>query len=191
MKQLSKEVMRLLKAMEQFVYCFNFCGKRKFTLTSYSTKITAQDIIYLPHSGLSLTEAIFNDSAQDSIKISGIWEERGIKESDDITGYDVEISIYFLESSELYHLSQYICTSMIKDGLRFYLSLESVVTKLKQSVVEVYGAQCRANFGDARCGMDKSKYHIDVTCDKNFVTCCNKFNNAVNFRGEPFIPSIS
>ncbi|WP_341756703.1 MULTISPECIES: DUF2163 domain-containing protein [unclassified Candidatus Tisiphia] len=25
-------------------------------------------------------------------------------------------------------------------------------------------------------------------CDKNFMTCCNKFNNAVNFRGEPFIP---
>ncbi len=25
-------------------------------------------------------------------------------------------------------------------------------------------------------------------CDKKFITCCNKFNNAVNFRGEPFIP---
>lgn len=24
-------------------------------------------------------------------------------------------------------------------------------------------------------------------CDKNFITCCNKFNNAVNFRGEPYI----
>jgi uncharacterized phage protein (TIGR02218 family) len=25
-------------------------------------------------------------------------------------------------------------------------------------------------------------------CDKNFITCCNKFNNALNFRGEPLIP---
>jgi uncharacterized phage protein (TIGR02218 family) len=25
------------------------------------------------------------------------------------------------------------------------------------------------------------------TCDKNFRTCCNKFDNAVNFRGEPTI----
>ena len=25
-------------------------------------------------------------------------------------------------------------------------------------------------------------------CDKKFITCCNKFNNAVNFRGEPLIP---
>ncbi|MGV2432257.1 MAG UNVERIFIED_CONTAM: phage BR0599 family protein [Rickettsiaceae bacterium] len=24
-------------------------------------------------------------------------------------------------------------------------------------------------------------------CDKNFETCCNKYDNAVNFRGEPFI----
>lgn len=26
-----------------------------------------------------------------------------------------------------------------------------------------------------------------VACDKNFITCCNKFNNAINFRGEPTI----
>ncbi len=29
---------------------------------------------------------------------------------------------------------------------------------------------------------------LTVGCDKNFITCCNKFNNAVNFRGEPLIP---
>lgn len=28
---------------------------------------------------------------------------------------------------------------------------------------------------------------LSPTCDKNFITCCNKFNNAVNFRGEPTI----
>jgi uncharacterized phage protein (TIGR02218 family) len=33
---------------------------------------------------------------------------------------------------------------------------------------------------------------IEITsgCDKHFNTCCNKFNNAVNFRGEPFIPKL-
>ena len=34
--------------------------------------------------------------------------------------------------------------------------------------------------------------HQEVTlipsCDKNFRTCCDYFNNAVNFRGEPAIP---
>jgi hypothetical protein len=30
--------------------------------------------------------------------------------------------------------------------------------------------------------------YLMSSCDKTFITCCNKFNNAVNFRGEPFIP---
>jgi uncharacterized phage protein (TIGR02218 family) len=29
---------------------------------------------------------------------------------------------------------------------------------------------------------------LSPACDKKFITCCNKFNNAVNFRGEPSIP---
>ena len=35
--------------------------------------------------------------------------------------------------------------------------------------------------------------HVILTagCDKNFITCCNKFNNGVNFRGEPLIPEYN
>mgnify|MGYP003402368115 FL=1 len=32
---------------------------------------------------------------------------------------------------------------------------------------------------------------LSPNCDKNFITCCNKFNNAVNFRGEPTIATIN
>ncbi|XVN40274.1 MAG: phage BR0599 family protein [Rickettsia endosymbiont of Argas persicus] len=35
---------------------------------------------------------------------------------------------------------------------------------------------------------DAEEVKIIVGCDKNFITCCNKFNNAINFRGEPLIP---
>ena len=28
---------------------------------------------------------------------------------------------------------------------------------------------------------------LTAGCDKKFITCCNKFNDAVNFRGEPTI----
>jgi uncharacterized phage protein (TIGR02218 family) len=35
-------------------------------------------------------------------------------------------------------------------------------------------------------------YSTEITivngCDKNFSSCCNKFKNAINFRGEPHIP---
>ncbi|CAL7962985.1 conserved hypothetical protein [Alphaproteobacteria bacterium] len=33
------------------------------------------------------------------------------------------------------------------------------------------------------------KFTVAVGCDKSFGTCCNVFCNAVNFRGEPHIPS--
>jgi uncharacterized phage protein (TIGR02218 family) len=32
------------------------------------------------------------------------------------------------------------------------------------------------------------EFEIFAGCDKNFKTCCAKFSNAVNFRGEPHIP---
>lgn len=35
---------------------------------------------------------------------------------------------------------------------------------------------------------DAKEVKIISGCDKNFITCCNKFNNAINFRGEPLIP---
>lgn len=31
---------------------------------------------------------------------------------------------------------------------------------------------------------------LTAGCDKNFISCVNKFNNAINFRGEPFIPDM-
>ena len=34
-------------------------------------------------------------------------------------------------------------------------------------------------------------FKVTAGCDKDFKTCCNVFNNAVNFRGEPFIESTS
>lgn len=61
--------------------------------------------------------------------------------------------------------------------------------KLNQTAVEIYSRQCRANLGDERCGISRDLYSKDTYCDKRFITCCNKFNNAVNFRGEPFIPN--
>lgn len=40
--------------------------------------------------------------------------------------------------------------------------------------------------------INKIKVQQEITltpgCDKKFITCCNKFNNELNFRGEPFVP---
>ena len=34
-------------------------------------------------------------------------------------------------------------------------------------------------------------YDAMLRCNKKFITCCNQFNNAVNFRGEPLIPEYN
>ena len=34
------------------------------------------------------------------------------------------------------------------------------------------------------------KFEVIAGCDKQFNTCINKFNNAINFRGEPHLPGI-
>jgi len=31
-------------------------------------------------------------------------------------------------------------------------------------------------------------FEIQAGCDKTFETCINRFNNAINFRGEPHMP---
>lgn len=33
-------------------------------------------------------------------------------------------------------------------------------------------------------------FSVIAGCDKAFKTCCSKFNNAVNFRGEPYLPGL-
>ncbi len=33
--------------------------------------------------------------------------------------------------------------------------------------------------------IDVNFVNLELNCDKKFVTCCNLYNNAVNFRGEP------
>ena len=33
------------------------------------------------------------------------------------------------------------------------------------------------------------EFEIIAGCDKQFLTCTQRFNNAINFRGEPHIPS--
>ena len=34
------------------------------------------------------------------------------------------------------------------------------------------------------------KFKITAGCDKVFSTCCEKFNNAINFRGEPHLSGM-
>ncbi|KIJ89122.1 DUF2163 domain-containing protein [Rickettsia asembonensis] len=58
-----------------------------------------------------------------------------------------------------------------------------------------FNSKVLSNFGDLiilediipDAAKDAEEVKITAGCDKNFISCCNKFNNAINFRGEPLI----
>lgn len=192
MKEFNQKIIESLENGEKFVYCYELLkDKTRLLFTDYYKELSVNDKIYLPYSGMNISNIVFNDSAHDIVEISGVFEDGGIKNSDDLSGYTIVVSLYFIESKTKYDLVEYLCRKMLKQDLSFKIFLEPITAKFKQSVLESYGPNCRANLGDARCGVNKKLYAEGVECDKKFITCCNKFNNAVNFRGEPFIPQIS
>ncbi len=191
MREIDHRILKCLESGEKFAYCYELLkDETRLLFTDHYKELLINKEAYLPYSGMTSSNIMFNDSAHDLIEISGIFEDEGIKNGDDLSGYMIVVSLYFIESQIQYNLAEYLSRKMIKQDLNFKIFLEPITAKFKQSVLESYGANCRANLGDRRCGVDKNLYAEGVSCDKKFITCCNKFNNAVNFRGEPFIPQI-
>lgn len=58
---------------------------------------------------------------------------------------------------------------------------------LDRSTGRVFSRQCDASFGDARCGLIKSKFPDGTICPRSFQTCRDQFSNTVNFRGFPYL----
>lgn len=257
MREITERLKKAILNLENFVYCFEIKLERGKTLylTSSDKLITAEDKIFEPNSGLTLTEGVFNDSAKDHIILEGIFEQGGIAKEMDLTSAEVIILLYF--SGHFYHFVTYNCINYTKYDLTFNLWLEPETLKYEQSLLNVFSKTCRASFGDIKCKMNKGFYSFsyEITeiigniirilnmdkengyfndgeaiigdevskikilnhftdcielnqvipdhlkhsgyvklisgCDKKFITCCNKFDNAVNFRGEPLIPEYS
>ncbi|MFK7968069.1 MAG: phage BR0599 family protein [Rickettsiaceae bacterium] len=224
------------------------------SLSSSNCEIITDDKIFLPFSGVNLEKGEFNDSAENIIILSGIFDKRAVCKKMDLAGCKIKIYLYI--DSILTPLVTYFITEFEKNDLDFQLKCEPETTKYNQSLLLLFSTTCRANFGDAKCGVNIDQYkktyeikHIKscvitlsdmncnsgyynlgqalfldklerivsfkiishngksitldkkvsedlleqeevilvVSCDKKFITCCNKFNNAVNFRGEPTI----
>ena len=242
---------------ERFLTCFHFCLQNgdKIYLTSADEKIIYHDICYMPNSGITVDSCNFNDSAHNEIKLKGIFEKNGIDQNLDLEGMSVKIFFYFPQKILLLEWLELSYSQIQYDGMSFVLIFKSEIFKLHKSVLQNFSANCRASFGDNKCGIQSIAYaaiydvvsidkhnikisgctrpdgfftggimscndgysyeiksHIQDTliinkhcsqncvlgstvrvtlipsCDKNFITCCNIYNNAVNFRGEPKIP---
>ena len=60
-------------------------------------------------------------------------------------------------------------------------------SRFERSAGRVFGRICDAEFGDARCGLDPESYPQGATCPRTFAACRDRFSNALNFRGFPYL----
>ncbi|MFK8040124.1 MAG: DUF2163 domain-containing protein [Rickettsiaceae bacterium] len=249
-----KEMHQIIKNASQYTYCFDFTlqDKRKIFLTSSNKQIAVDGNIYQTYSGILISKARFNDSAQNEVILTGVFEDNGIHKHYDLDNAQVTIYVYI--NDKLYHFIHYYCKNIVRYDLNFELHLASEKSKYNQSIIKTISKTCRANFGDNKCKIDKYLYaktydiisiennsitidNIDQAngyfvqgeaiieeinfceriinhfeniietkkqisfdilkynqitlipgCDKQLHTCCNKFYNAINFRGEPMLP---
>lgn len=60
----------------------------------------------------------------------------------------------------------------------------------RMEVKEFFDKQFTLALPMAKNIKEGDKFKAIAGCDKSFTACCNKFNNAVNFRGEPYVPGM-
>lgn len=74
-----------------------------------------------------------------------------------------------------------------QNGAQFEAEWVGEGAKLDRSQGRVFSRMCDANFGDARCGLNRGDYASGTHCPRSFSACRDRFNNAVNFRGFPYL----
>ena len=62
-----------------------------------------------------------------------------------------------------------------------------LATQLERSTGRIFSAQCDAEFGDARCGLNPADFPDGTICPRTFEACRAQFSNTENFRGFPYL----
>ena len=161
---MSEDFVNKLQSSKQLILLFNIFddSNSNIYLTSSSEEINFNNKLYLPYSGLSIKDASFSDNILTNyVELSGVFEEKGIKNVEFIMQKNVEISI--LVENQIQQFISYFCYKVVNDESRFTLILKSPLTKLaNNNIIEFYSPTCRANFADNRCKCDKYEYTDEV-----------------------------
>lgn len=261
---MSNNILQRIKTSKEkqaiiFYFSIIFQSGEILRLCSTNKTVMANNLEFLPHSGLTVSSANFNDSGQDEIILHGIFEKNGITK--ELSVANAKIDINCIIDNEFISFASVYVVNFIKHDLEFYIKCVPEAIKYNRSILNLYSKKCRAKFGDTKCGINKNEYkknyqleevgdnyliikdinektgyytfgdviicninntktqykilsHInnrieidgvldknlmtidqirDITlilgCDKSFNTCYKKYNNLINFRGEPWIPS--
>ncbi len=236
--------------------------------TDHDADIEHASRLYHASSGFTPTALASNSALSvNNIDIEGMLDSALITSEDISAGvYDyAEIEIFMVDYTQPDEGSIHLKTGWIGEitvnNGRFVAELRGLTQNLNTHIGALYSPTCRAQFGDAQCGVTMTtrtatghitsvtsrrvfrdtartettetyRYGIitftsgananisreirlyqaagiftlllplpyDLTvgdaysviqgCDRTFSTCCNRFNNAVNFRGEPHVPGL-
>ncbi|MDX1924425.1 MAG: DUF2163 domain-containing protein [Rickettsiaceae bacterium] len=174
---------------DKFALCFKISSLdgKNILVTDQDSKIISGDEIFRPNSGLELESSELDESGVNRVVLKGFFEDDGISRDFKLEGSFV--SIYVFEKSKKRDWMRYKCIKTIKDNVCFKMILAPITFDYNQQIILLYGRKCRANFGDAKCKMNPDDF-VQISCDKSFTMCANIYNNIINFRGEPFIPTF-
>ena len=242
----------------------------EFFFTDHDRDVVFEGNTYKASSGYSRT-AIANDSTfgVDNLEVEGVFNSAAIMEEDLRAGlFDgAEVRIFLVNWADtgqgaLRMRRGWFGEAVLTEQGIFRTELRGLAQALQQKIGELYSPECRADLGDARCGVDLEVWKRDGTvatvtdgtlftavidapeavdgwfaggvltwvtganagrsievkswtevtgtielflpagyaiqtgdtfrihpgCDKRLETCITRFDNILNFRGEPYVP---
>ncbi|MGE0108243.1 MAG: DUF2163 domain-containing protein [Bdellovibrionales bacterium] len=236
-----------------------------FGFTDHDRDLVIGDVTYEARTGYTRTAIqTISDLSVDNLDIESAFDSEAITAQDLRDGVwdNAEVLIFLvnwnaLSEGRIVLKRGTIGQVELKDTL-YRAELRGLTQLFSQNIGELYTADCRADLGDARCGIDLSALTLsgsvteatdrygftDATrteedgywkgglltwtsgankgrkmeirsfasgaftlflpmpseiavgdtyiaqpgCDKTFETCCSRYNNGINFRGEPYVP---
>lgn len=118
--------------------------------------------------------------------------------SEAIRAEDLRAGLYDGASVDLYrvnwrdpstalHVANWTLGDVTLTETGFETELIGRTAKLDRSTGRVFSRHCDAELGDNRCGLNLASFPPGTTCPRTFDACQNRFDNAENFRGFPYL----
>jgi len=171
----------------------NLADGRVFAFTDHDRILTVDDQTYSPSQSLEETDRDQREGLRsDSGSVRGVFDldSLGIAEirAGALDGARLSRFHYdWLQGGEAVLLQTGRIGEVKTHGDGFEAEWLGLSSLLERSPGRVFSRHCDASFGDARCGVALSDYPEGTTCSRRFATCRDQFDNAVNFRGFPYL----
>ena len=161
--------------------------------TDHDLALDIEGIKYLALSGISGGDV--DSSLGFSIDNSHI---QSVLSDERITADDINAGLYdsaelicaavnWQDVSQRLELTRGQLGEITQQGDSFSAEWTGEGAKLDRSQGRVFSRLCDADFGDARCGLSANDFASGTECPRSYAACRDRFGNAKNFRGFPYL----